>query len=218
MKDGQLVIFDLDGTLLDTIADLACAANHSLTVLGLAKRTESECQGFVGNGVGKLLERALPEGYKTPEYMEKIRPAFLAYYDKHLTDRTKPYPGMVELLETLQARGVKLAVASNKYQSATERLVKHFFPKIYFSAVLGQRDGVPVKPDPSAVNEILTLANAAKEDTLYVGDSDVDMKTAKNAGVRVCGVTWGFRPREVLAEYKPDYITDTPKEILDMLG
>lgn len=217
MKEGRLVIFDLDGTLLDTIADLACAANHSLTALGLAKRTEGECQTFVGNGVGKLLERALPEGYKTPEYVEKIRPAFLAYYDGHLMDRTRPYPGMVKLLEELQARGVKLAVASNKYQRATQRLVKHFFPGIFFSAVLGQRDGVPVKPDPSVVNEILVLANAAKEHTLYVGDSDVDMKTARNAGVRVCGVTWGFRPREVLAEYKPDFLTDDPKAILDMV-
>ncbi len=218
MKEGQLVIFDLDGTLLDTIADLACAANHSLSALGLAPRTEAECETFVGNGVGKLLERALPEGYKTPEYMEKIRPAFFAYYDEHLTDRTKPYPGMAKLLAELQSRGVKLAVASNKYQRATERLVKHFFPDISFSAVLGQREGVPVKPDPSIVNEILMLANAAKEDALYVGDSDVDMQTAKNAGVRVCGVTWGFRSRAVLAEYRPDFITDDPNEILDMLG
>ena len=213
----QLVIFDLDGTLLNTIADLAAAANHALGALGLPVRSQAECQSFVGNGVGKLLERALPEGKKTPEYMAKIRPAFFEYYDKHLADATLPYTGMAQLLAQLQKRGIKLAVASNKYQSATERLVKHFFPDIHFTAVLGQREGIPVKPDPAIVNDILFAAGCAREDVLYVGDSDVDMQTAKNAGVRVCGVLWGFRTREVLAEYQPDYLTATPNEILDMV-
>lgn len=213
----QLVIFDLDGTLLNTIADLAAAANHALAALGLSVRSQTECQSFVGNGVGKLLERALPEGYKTPEYMAKIRPAFFEYYDKHLADNTRPYTGMAELLSSLQKRGIKLAVASNKYQSATERLVKYFFPEIHFTAVLGQREGIPVKPDPTIVNDILFAAGCEREDVLYVGDSDVDMQTAKNAEVRVCGVLWGFRTREVLAGYQPDYLTENPQEILDMV-
>ena len=149
--------------------------------------------------------------------MEKIRPAFFEYYDNHLTDFTRPYAGLPQLLESLQKRGIKLAVASNKYQSATERLVKHFFPNITFAAVLGQREGIPVKPDPTIVDEIVELTGTPREKVLYVGDSDVDMQTAKNAGVRVCAVTWGFRTRELLASYQPDFITDDPREIADMV-
>ncbi len=216
MEEG-LVIFDLDGTLLDTISDLAAAANAALKALGFSVRTQEECQQFVGNGVNKLLERALPEGHKTAQDVEKIRPAFFEYYDNHLTDFTRPYAGLPQLLESLQKRGIKLAVASNKYQSATERLVKHFFPNITFAAVLGQREGIPVKPDPTIVDEIVELTGTPREKVLYVGDSDVDMQTAKNAGVRVCAVTWGFRTRELLASYQPDFITDDPREIADMV-
>ncbi len=217
MKEERVVIFDLDGTLLDTIADLAAAANAALRALRFPARSQAECQSFVGNGVNKLLERALPPEHKTASDLEKIRPAFFDYYDHHLTDFTKPYPGMPELLQTLQNRGIQLAVASNKYQSATERLVKHFFPQISFVAVLGQREGIPVKPDPAIVNEILLLSGAGREFTLYVGDSDVDMQTAKNAGVRVCGVTWGFRTRDVLAAYRPDFLADSPEQIPNMI-
>ncbi len=217
MNEAGLVIFDLDGTLLDTIADLAAAANAALKEKGYPVRTQKECQQFVGNGVNKLLERALPDGHKTAQEVAAIRPAFFAYYDQHLADVTKPYPGMAELLEALHLRGVKLAVASNKYQSATERLVKQFFPDIPFTAVLGQREGIPVKPDPSIVEEILWAAGVPRERVLYVGDSDVDMQTAHNAGVRVCAVTWGFRSREELAAYKPDFIANTPPEIEVMI-
>ncbi len=218
MAGTEVVVFDLDGTLLDTIADLAAAANAALRTNGFPVRSQEECQRFVGNGVTKLLERALPEGHKTPQNIEKIRPAFFAYYDEHLTDVTRPYPGIAELLENLQKRGVKLAVASNKYQSATERLVKHFFPNISFCAVLGQREEVPVKPDPAIVNEILWASGAAREDVLYVGDSDVDMQTAHNAGVRVCAVTWGFRSREELASFKPNFMAEQPADIADMVA
>lgn len=213
----KIVIFDLDGTLLNTIADLASAANHALEALGFPRRSEEECRQFVGNGVTKLLERALPEGSKTPGQVERMREEFFKYYDEHLWDATFVYPGMTELLDALQSRGVMLAVASNKYQSATERLVKHFFPQIQFLDVLGQRDGVPVKPDPDIVYELLLSAGAKKEDVLYVGDSDVDMQTAKNAGVRVCAVTWGFRPRELLETFHPDFITGNPQDILTMI-
>ena len=212
----KIVIFDLDGTLLNTIADLASAANHALEALCFPRRAEEECIQFVGNGVTKLLERALPEGSKTPGQVEHMREEFFKYYDEHLWDATFVYPGMTELLDALQARGVMPAVASNKYQSATERLVKHFFPQIQFLDVLGQRDGVPVKPDPDIVYELLLSAGAKKEDVLYVGDSDVDMQTAKNAGVRVCAVTWGFRPRELLETFHPDFITGNPQDILTM--
>lgn len=213
----KVVIFDLDGTLLNTIADLAAAANHALTALGFPRRGEDECTRFVGNGVTKLLERALPDGAKTPENVERMREEFFKYYDEHLWDKTTVYPGITELLEALQTQGALLAVASNKYQSATERLVKHFFPQIHFLDVLGQRDGVPVKPDPDIVHEILLSAGAKKEDVLYVGDSDVDVQTAQNAGVRVCAVTWGFRSRELLEGYRPDFVTGNPADILAMI-
>lgn len=213
----KVVIFDLDGTLLNTIADLSAAANHALLSLGFAQREEAECRRFVGNGVTKLLERALPDGEKTAENVERMRIAFFKYYDEHLWDETSVYCGMTELLEALQSRGVLLAVASNKYQSATQRLVNHFFPQIKFMEVLGQREGFPVKPDPEIVHEILLSSGARKEDVLYVGDSDVDMQTAQNAGVRVCAVTWGFRSRELLESFCPDFITDTAREILTMI-
>ncbi len=217
MNVAGLVIFDLDGTLLDTIEDLAAAANAALKEKGFPVRTRQECRSFVGNGVNKLLERVLPEGAKTERHIAEIRPAFFAYYDKHLADVTRPYPGIEALLERLQQRGIKLAVASNKYQSATERLVKYFFPNISFTAVLGQREGIAVKPDPTIVQEIMWAAGEKAENVLYVGDSDVDMQTAKNAGVRVCAVTWGFRSKEQLESYRPDFITDNPAEISAMI-
>lgn len=217
MNVAGLVIFDLDGTLLDTIEDLAAAANAALKEKGFPVRTRQECRSFVGNGVNKLLERVLPEGAKTERHIAEIRPAFFAYYDKHLADVTRPYPGIEALLERLQQKGIKLAVASNKYQSATERLVKYFFPNISFTAVLGQREGIAVKPDPTIVQEIMWAAGEKAENVLYVGDSDVDMQTAKNAGVRVCAVTWGFRSKEQLESYRPDFITDNPAEISAMI-
>ena len=209
----MLVIFDLDGTLLDTIDDLAAAANHALLACGFPARSVEECRQFVGNGVTKLLERALPDGRKTSENLAAMHEAFFNYYDAHLTDKTRPYPGIPELLTNLQARGVKLAVASNKYQRATEQLMKCFFPQISFVAVLGQRENIPVKPHPQIVQDILTAAHETPTNTLYVGDSDVDMQTAQNAGVKACGVTWGFRSREVLAAYKPFALIDHPQDL-----
>lgn len=210
----MLVIFDLDGTLLNTIDDLATAANHALKVCGFPLRSVEECRQFVGNGVTKLLERALPVGSCTPENIARMRDAFFAFYDVHLADQTRPYEGIVALLSSLQARQIQLAVCSNKYQAATSRLVKHFFPTIDFVSVQGQQDGVPVKPHPQMVRNILTQAQATPSDCLYVGDSDVDMQTAKQADVKACAVTWGFRPREVLAAYEPAYWADTPAQIL----
>ncbi len=213
----MLLIFDLDGTLLNTIDDLAAAANHALAACGFAPRSVEECRNFVGNGVAKLLERALPESAHTPENLARMRTAFFTYYDAHLWDYTQPYADMKEVLESLQKRGVKLAVASNKYHAATQRLMAHFFPQISFAAVLGQREGVPLKPHPQIVQDILSAAQETAVHTLYVGDSDVDMQTAQNAGVKACGVTWGFRPRETLAAYQPAYLIDKPQQLLDLI-
>ena len=200
----KLVIFDLDGTLLNTIADLANSTNYALKVLGYPIHEPDKYNFMVGNGINKLFERALPDGEKTEENVLRVRQEFVPYYDQHNADKSRPYPGVTELLETLQTAGMQLAVASNKYQAATEKLIAHYFPNIKFTAVFGQREGIPVKPDPIIVKEILQIAKVQEEETLYVGDSGVDMQTAINAGVTSCGVTWGFRPRTELESFHPD--------------
>ena len=204
----KLVIFDLDGTLLNTIADLANSTNYALKVLGYPIHEPDKYNFMVGNGINKLFERALPDGEKTEENVLRVRQEFVPYYDQHNADKSRPYPGVTELLETLQTAGMQLAVASNKYQAATEKLIAHYFPNIKFTAVFGQREGIPVKPDPIIVKEILQIAKVQEEETLYVGDSGVDMQTAINAGVTSCGVTWGFRPRTELESFHPDHIVD----------
>ena len=210
----KLVIFDLDGTLLDTIADLAESANHALKQLGYPTRDVETIRTFVGNGVNKLLFRALPDEEKTEENMIRMRTHFVPYYDAHNADLSAPYPGIVALLEELQAKGLRMAVASNKYQEATVKLVKHYFPMIDFVEVLGQREGINVKPDPTIVFDILKKAGVSKEETLYVGDSGVDMQTAINAGVDAVGVTWGFRSRTELESFHPMGLIDKAEELL----
>lgn len=216
-KMKKLVIFDLDGTLLDTIADLAAAANHALKQLDYPTHPVDTIRTFVGNGINKLLERALPESERNEENVMRMRSHFVPYYDAHNADLSRPYPGITALLETLQQKGMMLAVASNKYQAATEKLVKHYFPTIDFVEVLGQREGIAVKPDPSIVFDILQKANVAKEDVLYVGDSGVDMQTAINAGVDAVGVAWGFRPRAELEGFSPKGVIDKAEELLEFV-
>lgn len=212
----KLVIFDLDGTLLDTIADLAAAANHALQKAGFPVYDTETIRTFVGNGISKLLERALPEGARTAENVERLRTDFVPYYDAHNAEQSKPYPGVAALLLRLQERGMMLAVASNKYQAATEKLVVHYFPAIRFVKVMGQREGVPVKPDPTIVFDIMEAAGVGKEDVLYVGDSGVDMQTAHNAGVDAVAVSWGFRPRTELEAFRPLAIIDRAEELADL--
>lgn len=213
----KLFIFDLDGTLIDTLADLAESTNQALRRLGFPTHETEEYKFFVGNGVMKLFERALPEEARTTENIGKVRDLFLPYYDLHNADMSRPYEGMVEVLETLQKKGIKLAVASNKYQRATIKLVKHYYPSIHFTAILGQRQGKPTKPNPSIVYDILKIAQTDKADTLYLGDSCVDMQTGNAAGVDTCGVTWGFRPRTELEKEQPTYIIESRQEILSFL-
>lgn len=212
----KLVIFDLDGTLLNTIADLAQSTNYALRQLGYPTHPEEAYNLMVGNGINKLLERALPEEERSEANIQLMRSHFIPYYDQHQADKSCPYPGIKELLAQLQAEGVMMAVASNKYQQATSRLVAHYFPEITFVAVLGQREGVNVKPDPTIVHDILQLTGVDKEEVLYVGDSGIDMQTARNAEVTACGVTWGFRPKSELEAFSPAYIIDNTKEIADL--
>ena len=213
----KLVIFDLDGTLLNTIADLAQSTNHALQALGYPTHPEEAYNFMVGNGINKLFERALPEGEKSEENVLRVRREFIPYYDRHNADKSRPYPGIPELLEQLQAEGVRLAVASNKYQAATTKLIARYFPDIRFTAVFGQREGINVKPDPTIVHDILDATHIAPEEVLYVGDSGVDMQTAANAGVTACGVTWGFRPRTELEAFHPAYIVDRADEIFGII-
>ena len=207
----KLVIFDLDGTLLNTIADLAAATNQALQYYGYPTHDTDAYRFFVGNGINKLFERALPESERNEENILKIRSQFVPYYDKHNADLSRPYPGMEELLLTLQKSGIKTAVASNKYQAATRKLISHYFPEINFVEVLGQ-------PDPSIVNDIIAIAGVAKEEVLYVGDSNVDMQTAHNAGVTAVGVAWGFRPRTELEALHPAHIIEKAEELIPLLN
>lgn len=215
----QLVIFDLDGTLLYTVPDIAAATNHALTACGYPTHDEKAIASFIGNGINKLFERALPDGHKDMEEVLRIRRHFVEYYDVHCADMTRPFPGITELLESMQADGVMVAVASNKYQKATSLLIGRFFPAIRFTAVFGEREGVPRKPDPAIVRDILTAAgisDSGKGDVLYIGDSGVDMQTCINAGIEAVGVTWGCRSREELAEFSPAHIVDHPSGILSI--
>ena len=208
------MIFDLDGTLLDTIADLAAATNFALRAYNHPVHEVDKYRYFVGDGVRKLVERALPEDARSPIHIDEVLGYFRQYYMRHCEDLTAPYPGIVELFSGLQDAGVKLAVASNKFQIGTESLVKRFFPNINFVAVLGQREGVPVKPNPQIIFDIIQLAGVTKEQTLYVGDSGVDMQTAVAAGVDSVGVLWGFRTADELLQNGAGSLASTPREIL----
>lgn len=213
----QLVIFDLDGTLLNTIGDLAVACNAVLAVRGLPQHSYEEYCHFVGNGILRLVERALPEPLRTPENVTLVRADFVRYYVEHIDTYTKPYDGIPELVAELARRGVRMAVASNKFQAGTEKLIRLFFPDVAFAAVFGQRPDVPLKPDPAVVEEILALTSTPREEVLYVGDSGVDMQTARAAGVRSAGVTWGFRDRQELVEAGAGSLVDRPEELLGLL-
>ncbi|WP_417016613.1 HAD family hydrolase [Alistipes sp.] len=213
----ELVIFDLDGTLLDTIGDLAVACNAMLALRGLPQHSYEEYCHFVGNGILRLVERALPEVLRTPENVAAARADFVKYYIDHIDCHTKPYAGIPELLQELTRRGVRMAVASNKFQAGTEKLIARFFPGVEFVAVFGQRPDVPLKPDPAVVDEILARAGTPKERVLYVGDSGVDMQTARAAGVRSAGVTWGFRDREELQAAGACQLVDRPDQLIALL-
>ncbi len=209
----KLVIFDLDGTLLNTIADLSAAVNYALEQCGCPTHTTEQVRSFVGNGIGKLLERSLPPNKRSRVLQSRLREKFLSYYNEHNADLSAPYPCVVEMLHRLQNRGILLAVASNKYQLATEKLVAHYFQGISFARVCGQRDGFPIKPDPMVVMDILESLHLGNVDALYVGDSDVDMQTAINAHVDAVAVSWGFRSEKELMAFHPLAVIDCAEEL-----
>ena len=213
----KLVIFDLDGTLINTIADLAQATNHALARLGYPTHDIESYKFRVGNGINNLFRRALPEGEKTEENVLRVRREFIPYYNAHNTDLSRPYPGMSELLNILENQNIQIAVASNKYQEATTKIIRELFPAIRFSAILGQRENTPIKPDPQIVFDILSMTGTSQPEVLYVGDSGVDMQTGANAGVETCGVTWGFRPRSELEPFHPQHIVDSAEALQQII-
>lgn len=211
----KLVIFDLDGTLLNTIADLASAVNHALARNGFPTHPRESYQMMVGNGVRRLIERALPVDNRSEETVDHLLADFREYYDEHLADDTAPYPGIEDMLRALARSGIDLAVASNKYESAVKRLIERYFPYVDWVAVCGKVDGYPSKPDPSIVFRILAEHPTPKASVLYVGDSAVDIETARRACVENVGVTWGFRPLRELTGAYADHIATTPAEVVD---
>lgn len=214
----KLIIFDLDGTLIDTREDIANACNFALVQCGCKSRTLEEYNMLVGRGIDNLFREALPTDLKSEEMVAKMRAIFVPYYNEHKCDFTKPYPGIMQTLEAISQKGINLAVASNKYQEGTEQLVEQFFGEYNFVKILGQRDGKPIKPDPEIVREAMEgVEGISKEEVIYCGDSDVDMQTGIGAGVKTIGATWGFRSREELLSYSPWKLIDRPEEIIELL-
>ena len=189
----KLIIFDLDGTLLDTIDNLKEAVNHAMGLRGFPTFRRNEVMAMVGHGARNLMRQALPIGHKDDDMVDAAYNDFRAFYISHIDTYTKPFPDIQDLLAKLHHEGVMLAVASNKFQEGTEHLIKEFFSKIPFVAILGGRPGFPLKPDPEIVNEVLRKADVEKEDAVMVGDSDTDMETATNGGVMGIAVNWGYR-------------------------
>lgn len=213
----KLVIFDLDGTLLNTIGDLAACCNHMLRQRGLEEHSYEEYCHFVGNGVTRLVERALPELLRTTDYIAAARKDFVEYYYDNIDNYTVAYDGVHELLQRCVDAGATLAVASNKFHSGTNRLIEKFFGDIEFAAIYGNRDGFPLKPDRAIIDLIMEQCGATADNTYMVGDSGIDIQTARAAGVHAIGVSWGFRDRQELVESGAEYIADNTEELFDAI-
>ena len=197
----EVAIFDLDGTLIDTIEDLGTAVNHALRLRSLPLHSMEEYKGMVGHGIRDLVTKALPISLQEDSsYIDSALKDFREYYSSHIDVHTRPYEGMVALLEELHSAGVRIAVASNKFQEGTERLIREFFPRVEFIAIFGNREGYPLKPDPAIVKEVLSLAGADSSKAVMVGDSRTDIRTAVAGGIDIIAVSWGFRPEEELSQ------------------
>ncbi len=210
------IIFDLDGTLLNTLEDLKDSTNFALSYYNYPTKTLEEVRNFVGNGVEKLIERAIPNGADNPNFyacVERLKD----HYSKNMYNKTKPYVGIIDMLDELNRRNVKVAVVSNKFDKAAKELCKKYFNgKI--NIVIGESASIKKKPSPESVLEVIKQLDAKKEETLYVGDSEVDIETAKNSNLTCISVTWGFRNREFLVNSGAKYIIDSPLELLKLIG
>ena len=207
-------IFDLDGTLLDTLQDLAASVNYALRKHGMPEHSIDDVRRFVGNGVRLLMERAIPDGAQNPDF-EATFATFREHYMHHSLDTTHPYPGIPEVLAELKARGCRLAVVSNKMMAATQELIRHFFPDT-IEVAIGEHEaeGIRKKPAPDTVFAALKELGVGKEDAVYVGDSDVDIQTARNSGLPCISVLWGFRDKEFLIKNGGETFVSKPSELL----
>lgn len=209
----KTAIFDLDGTLLNTLADLHASVNHALGTFDLPERSMDEVRRFTGNGIARLIARSVPEG--TPkELTQQVFAEFTAYYAKHDYDRTEPYQGIIEAVSRLDGAGVALGVASNKADYAVQGLMQRFFPGM---ACTGEVAGVPRKPSPEPIDNVLARLGRTREGMVYVGDSEVDIACAANLGCDVIICSWGFRDRVALAALCPTWLVDTPAEMADIV-
>ena len=205
-------ICDLDGTLLDTLGDLAASCNYALRSCGMPERTIDEVRRFVGNGVRKLMVRAVPEGEANPDF-EHALAVFRSHYLEHNLDTTKPYPGILDMLERLRNGGADIAVVSNKFYAATQELVAHFFGD-YVKVAIGERENIRKKPAPDTVLEAMCQLGVDKDGAVYIGDSDVDIETARNVGIPCISVLWGFRDREFLVAHGATRFASCAEEII----
>lgn len=210
----DVYVFDLDGTLLDTLGDLTASVNHALRWAGMPERTLEEIRWFVGNGVKKLMERAIPDGLNNPRF-EEVYQEFRDHYLHHGQDTTVPYPGITELLQALKDEGKQIAVVSNKFYKATEELCQHFFGGLVDVAI-GEREGIQKKPAPDTVEEALRQLNADRAHAVYIGDSDVDIQTARNSGLPCISVLWGFRDQDFLLAHGATTLVVNPSDILSL--
>ncbi len=213
MNSEKTVLFDLDGTLLNTLGDLTASTNAAMEKMGFATHTLDDVRRFVGNGIGLLIARSIPGGKENPKYEETLQ-VFREHYGAHCLDTTQPYPGVMEMLHQLQANGVKMGILSNKADFAVKSLCQRFFGPLVPVAV-GERPGVRRKPAPDAVLACMEELKSDAVHTVYVGDSDVDIETARNAGLRCLSCTWGFRDRAFLLEHGATTLVDTPKALLE---
>ena len=211
MHKYKTYIFDLDGTLLSTLADLAASTNYALRTHHMHERSIDEVRRFVGNGVKKLMERAIPDGLNNPLFEETFA-TFRQHYMQHNLDTTQPYPGIMQLLEQLKAEGKNIAVVSNKFYAATRELCRHFFGDLVPVAI-GEREDIRKKPAPDTVIEALRELGVDKEGAVYIGDSDVDIMTAKNSGMPCVSVLWGFRDKEFLLEHGATTLISQPEDM-----
>lgn len=210
------IIFDLDGTLLNTLEDLKDSTNFALNEFGCPQRSIEEVRQFVGNGVRKLIERAIPNGTDNPN-CEACLKTFKSHYAQNMYNKTSPYNGIIEMLEKLRANKIKVAVVSNKFDAAVKELCKKYFGDLIQIAI-GESENVRKKPAPDSVLKAIKELNSSVENSIYAGDSDVDVQTAKNTGIDCIGVTWGFRDRELLKSEGAKYIVDNPSEIVNIIN
>ena len=211
MNTYKTYIFDLDGTLLDTLNDLHASCNYALRTHGMPERSLEEVRQFVGNGVKKLMERAIPDGLENPLFEDTLQ-TFRQHYLLHNLDTTLPYPGIMEMLQQLKAQGKCIAVVSNKFYTATQDLCKHFFGDT-IQVAIGEREDIKKKPAPDTVLEALRQLQVTRQDAVYVGDSEVDVETARNSGIPCISVLWGFRSKSFLLSHGATTFIETPNEL-----